>query len=150
MLERECVRNIEEATNENDTKALYAAAQGAKDALEKTMEESITVLADKGYHNGEQLHRCAEANIETLVANRERTGSKELPSPDYFSEKFLYDKESHSYTCPQGQTLTTNGSWYNKDHSAHNRKNSTQYLFQQFKTRKRKSKCRVCNHLHRL
>ena len=129
---------------------MFAAAQGAKDALEKTAEESITVLADKGYHNREQLHRCAEANIDTLVANRERTGSKELPAPDYFSEKFHYDKESHSYTCPQGEVLTTNGSWYNKDHSAHNRKNSTQYLFQQFKTRKRKSKRRVCNHLHRL
>ena len=128
-----------EATNENDTKALYAVSQGAKDALEKTEDESITVLADKGYHNGEQLQQCAEANIQTLVANRERSETKDVPTSDYFSEKFKYNKESHTYTCPQGETLKTNGSFYTKDHTAKTRKNSTKYLFQQFKTKACKS-----------
>ena len=29
---------------------------------DKTVVESITVLADKGYHNGEKLHRFEEVN----------------------------------------------------------------------------------------
>src|SRR5690606_33604944 len=29
-------------------------------------------------------------------------------------ENFEYNKEHDSYTCPAGEALTTNGSWYNK------------------------------------
>lgn len=129
-----------EATNENDTKALYNIAQGAKDALHKTAAETITILADKGYHNGEQLHKCEKANIITIVANPERTSAGEVPTPDYMVEKFIYTKESHTYTCPQGETLTTNASWYTKDHTAKTRRKSTKYLFQQFKTKA----CKTC------
>ena len=48
-----------EATNKDDFKALFQAAQQARKALGK---ERITVLVDKwppwnGYHNGEQLSR---------------------------------------------------------------------------------------------
>ena len=133
-----------EATNENDTKALFAASMGAKTALEKTAEESITILADKGYHNGAQLHLCEQANIQTIVAQRERSETQGIPTPEYFSEKFSYNKESQTYNCPAGKTLTTNGSWYTKDHTAKTRKNSTKYHFQQFKT----SACKNCSVKH--
>ena len=29
--------------------------------------------------------------------------------------KMMRDKTADTYTCPAGQTLATNGSWYNKD-----------------------------------
>ena len=33
--------------------------------------------------------------------------------PEYLVSQFSYNKEENTYTCPQGQTLTTTGSWFN-------------------------------------
>lgn len=134
--QKNCLITHFEVTNENDTKALFKAAHDTKEALQKSANDSITVLADKGYHNGEQLHQCEAENIITIVANRERSAeTNNIPTADYFSEKFIYDAGKNTYTCPAGETLTTNGSWYTKDHTAKTRKKSTKYLFQQFKTK---------------
>jgi hypothetical protein len=45
-------------------------------------------------------------------------------------ENFIYHQDSDSYTCPQGNTLTNNGSWYR----------ARNYRFQQYKTRA----CKKC------
>jgi len=42
-----------DVTNDNDRKALHEVSLETKNVLGK---EVITVLADKGYHNAEQLH----------------------------------------------------------------------------------------------
>ena len=54
-----------ENTNTNDKKALAGMAAEVKKVLHK---ESIEVLADKGYHNGEELDLCVKNNITTYVA----------------------------------------------------------------------------------
>jgi len=36
------------------------------------------------------------------------------PDKNYNFDKFIYDNNSDTYTCPQQQLLTTNGSWYQK------------------------------------
>ena len=36
------------------------------------------------------------------------------PDENYNFDKFIYDNNSDTYTCPQQQILTTNGSWYQK------------------------------------
>ena len=46
-----------DTTNVNDRKALAPVALEAKAILQK---EEITVLADKGYNNAEQIHTCTE------------------------------------------------------------------------------------------
>ena len=33
---------------------------------------------------------------------------------EYLVDKFLYNKVSDTYTCPQGQTLSTSGTWHHK------------------------------------
>jgi hypothetical protein len=104
------------ATNRNDAKALASAARGAKAALGT---QQLTVLADKAYHNGEQLRTCSEAGITTLVAYREFVERAAGPTPEYYLDKFIYDKNRDHYTCPQGHTLTNNGSNYVRYHKGH-------------------------------
>jgi len=129
-----------EATNENDSKALFKMAKRAKDVVDK---EKITVLADKGYHNGEQLAFCEEENITTIVACRQQPTVKHLEN-EYLVENFIYDKENDTYTCPQGEILRSNGNWYFKTHDSENkkktRKNITNYRIKQYKT----PACKTC------
>ena len=100
-----------ENTNVHDKKALASVAIEAKSVLQK---ESIETVADKGYYNAEQIQICADHNIITYVAPVEPNRSNPVPAPDYYGEKFIYNPEADLYTCPQGHSLTTNGSWYDK------------------------------------
>ena len=36
------------------------------------------------------------------------------PDERYNFDKFIYNQQADTYTCPQQQTLTTNGNWYQK------------------------------------
>lgn len=53
------------ATNRNDKKALLPMALSVKKIFGK---KSTTVLADKGYHNGEQLSACEQENVIYLTS----------------------------------------------------------------------------------
>lgn len=119
-----------EVTSRNDTKALFKTANDTKEELEK---ETITVLADKGYSTGEQMSKCEQAGIITLVAPKDVTSVKHLEEK-YLVDHFIYNKEADNYSCPEGHTLTTNGNWYNRSHDDRNRKNSTQYKVKHYKT----------------
>ncbi len=98
--------------NRNDRNALSRAAQEAKDNVQT---EELTVIADKGYHNGRELQTTQNAGINTLVAMAELVNSNDHGTqPAYMVSKFTYHKETDSYTCPEGQTLTTKGTWHQK------------------------------------
>ena len=101
--------------NRNDRNALSAIAHEAKANLGT---ESMTVLADKGYHNGRQIQECADSNIATVVAHSEivNSNSKGTTEP-YMVDKFVYNENDDTYTCPQGQTLKSSGTWYTKNRS---------------------------------
>ena len=98
-------------TNRNDKKALLAMARRAKAAMGV---HTLTVLADKGYHNGEQLHSCAEEQVITYVAVPDPPRNSPIPTSDYYGEKFRYNKKKDTITCPMGQTLKSNGQWYDR------------------------------------
>ena len=118
-------------TNTNDRKALLPMSVKAKEACGVT---SITAIADKGYHNGEQLHACANENVITFVAPQNVPRSGPIPTPDYYGEQFRYNRSKDSYTCPQGHTLKTNGKWYFKKYD------QATTRVKHYKT----SKCRTC------
>lgn len=120
-----------EATNKNDSKALLTAALAAKQALKK---ESLTVLADKGYHNGEQLSSCEKNGITTIVAFREPQ-IRSIPTADYLIDKFMYDEGNDCYICPRGEVLLTNGSVYKKNSESDTRRNPTSYTVKHYKTK---------------
>lgn len=66
--------------------------------------ESIKALADKGYYNTDDLKACEKEGIITYVAKQvfsNATGERE-----FYSHKFLYNKEKNIYICPAGYELS--------------------------------------------
>jgi len=119
-------------TNENDSKAMGNMVQRAKSIL-RTNE--FTALYDKGFHTGSELKTAQELGVETIVAIPSVPSTSQAPNHDYNYEHFIYDKEADTYTCPQGQVLRTNGSWYKEKTSGGNI-----IWFKQYKTKS----CRKC------
>ena len=124
-----------QATNTNDGKALQKAALQAKQNLQIKKEDSLMVLADKGYHTGAELHSCQSENMITHVAYKEQPSVKHIEK-EFLSENFIYDKQTDSYACPAGATLTSLGTWHNKKGST----NETSYRFKTYRT----DACKTC------
>jgi radical SAM protein with 4Fe4S-binding SPASM domain len=98
--------------NRNDRNALSKIAIEVKENL---AVDAFTALVDKGYHNGRELQKCKENNISTICAHAEIVNSNSHgTTPDYLVTKFVYDPNSDTYTCPQGSTLRTTGTWHKK------------------------------------
>ncbi|WP_238567358.1 IS1182 family transposase [Flavobacterium sp. 83] len=118
--------------NRNDRNALSAIALEAKENLGIA---TYSALVDKGYHNGKQIEICQQANITTIVAQPNQGKSNENGTqPDYLVANFQYDKNTDTYTCPQGETLHTTGNWHKKSSSKDG------YNFKKYRT----SKCKEC------
>ena len=124
-----------QATNTNDGKALYKAATQARQNLQLQKEETIMLLADKGYHTGAELQQCQLDNMLTHVAYKEQPSVKHI-AHEFLSESFDYDKATDSYFCPAGATLTSLGTWHNKKGEA----NETSYRFKTYRT----DACKSC------
>jgi transposase len=96
-------------TNENDSKAMGPMLRRAKKILGST---DFTALYDKGYHTGSELKTGIEMGVELMVA---MPGVASFaPDDRYNFDKFIYNADADTYTCPEGKTLTTNGNWYQK------------------------------------
>ncbi|MEZ4906455.1 MAG: IS1182 family transposase [Saprospiraceae bacterium] len=100
-----------EATNQKDEQALEPMASKTKDAFDLGNDDHFTALADKGYHTAEQLDKCHNLNIDTLVAPKD-VSNKNI-HPDFQLDKFIYDIANDLYICPAGNELSTNGNWIN-------------------------------------
>ena len=112
--------------NRNDRNALSRIAIEAKENLQST---DLTVLSDKGYHNGRELEECLKNNISTICAQQEIVNSNEKgTTPEYLITKFTYNKENDTYTCPEGQMLKTTGTWHTKVRDNNN------YKFKKYRT----------------
>jgi hypothetical protein len=114
-------------TNENDSKAMGNMVQRTKSIL-RTNE--FTVLYDKGFHTGSELKTAQDLGVETIVAIPGVPSTSQAPNPLFNYEFFIYKKEDDTYTCPQGQMLRTNGSWYKERTSS-----GSIIWFKQYKTR---------------
>ena len=124
-----------QATNTNDGKALYKAATHAKTNLHLQKEDTLMVLADKGYHTGAELQACHDEGMVTHVAYKDQPSVKHIAT-DFLFERFTYDKAADSYTCPAGAVLTSLGTWHNKKGEA----NETSYRFKTYRT----NACKTC------
>jgi transposase len=121
-----------DSINENDHSQLSVMTSKAMEAL---AVKRITVLADKGYHVGKQLLECREQGVTTLVAYPDRKPRSNQINPAYQTDQFTYDSKNDSYICPEGATLTTNGTIHQKK-----RKGRTTYLFKTYGTKQ----CKGC------
>jgi transposase len=89
-------------TEGNDLRQLTSMATQAKEAL---AVESLEVLADTGYYDGDEVARCEAEAIEAYIPKPEN--SSKSHSQGLFSKAdFHYDPATDCYRCPAGQTLT--------------------------------------------
>src|SRR5215216_5610287 len=96
-------------TNANDSKAMGIMLKRAKKILGSA---DFTALYDKGYHTGSELKTGIEMGVELMVAIPGVASF--APDERYNFDRFIYDKNNDTYTCPQQKTLGTNGNWYIK------------------------------------
>jgi transposase len=115
-------------TNINDSKAMGNMLRRAKSILRNN---DFIALYDKGYHTGSEFDIAENLGIDVMVAIPAKPLSSQAPDPQYNVENFIYNHEDNTYTCPQGHTLTTNGTWHKTENGS---------IFQQYKT----AKCRSC------
>jgi len=89
-------------TNEgNDYWQLHPMAVQGKDAVGA---DKVTAVADTGYSNGEHGALCERDGITAIVPRAETVNPN---GPQYFSrDRFSYDRESDSWRCPAGATLS--------------------------------------------
>ena len=66
--------------------------------------KGFTVLADKGYYNGEDLARVKRYKVKAIVSKQRGSDPKDQPEA-YHTDKFQYDKTADCYTCPDGKQL---------------------------------------------
>ena len=84
-----------------DTDQLAEMATRAKDAIGT---DDLTVVADRGYFEGEQIRACDEAGITTFVPKRLTSGSK--AKGRFGKQDFVYLPDENAYRCPAGEHLT--------------------------------------------
>lgn len=87
----------------NDLGQLSGMALAAQEQLEV---KSLQIVADKGYHDGNQLEVCEKAGMETFVPEQGRTSGRGPNGEAVFpKERFIYDAAADAYKCPAGQSL---------------------------------------------
>jgi transposase len=65
----------------------------------------LLVLADKGYCSGADLAVCEDMDMDFIVACPDPPSYKGR-DPAFAAERFIWDEDSDSYTCPGGQRLS--------------------------------------------
>jgi transposase len=89
-------------TNEgNDYRQLHPMAVQGKEAVGA---DKVTAVADTGYSNGEHGALCERDGITATVPRAQTVNPS---GTQYFSrDRFSYDRESDSWRCPAGATLS--------------------------------------------
>lgn len=75
----------------------------AKKAKETLGVESLEVVTDRGYYNGEEVKACEESGITAYVPKP--NSSSNLKRGLFTKENFIYEPEKDCYRCPAGKEL---------------------------------------------
>jgi len=84
----------------SDRRQLTRMAQQARAELEA---DHITVLADEGYYNGDELRACEDNNITAYVPHSSTSHNKAKGQFD--RSEFHYIEADDEYECPAGERL---------------------------------------------
>jgi len=88
-----------EVTNVGHDRAHLAAM--AKSAQQATGQEKMTVLADRGYFNSEEIRQCAQEGMRPLVPKPLTSNSK--ADGRFDKRDFIYIAKRNEYRCPAGE-----------------------------------------------
>ncbi len=127
-----------DVTNNNDSKAM---GEMVEQAVEVLGHNDFTAIFDKGYHTGSEFETVDKLGVEVLVAIPNTPSSSMAPNPAYNVSEFVYNTENDTYTCPAGNTLSSNGNWYKKSRNHEGRKKQSPILMKHYKT----DACKTCS-----
>ena len=90
-----------------DNCQLSSIAKGAKETLGA---EHIDAVADRGFFNAKEIKECVDNGITPYVPEQSRYGAgwvkkTGIPTREFSSHKFVYDKGTDTFVCPAGQRL---------------------------------------------
>jgi len=91
----------EVSSNNNDAAQLYTMAKLSKEVISV---EKLTVVADTGYESAIEIKKCIDDNITPIIPKANKQKAQEDKGL-YVREKFVYDKQSDSYKCPNNQEI---------------------------------------------
>lgn len=91
-----------EVTNVGSDRA-QLASMGRK-ALDATGGEDVTVLADRGYYNGDEVLACEGTGVLPCIPKTQTSGNAKRGL--FTVADFVYDAGNDRYTCPAGKSLT--------------------------------------------
>lgn len=114
-----------DVTNTTDRYSLHKMSKKSKEALGLEQEDPLLVLADKGYHYGDEMAKCHADNIETLIDPFLPVNKK--IGEAFQSKNFVYEKAEDVLKCPNNKSLTSNGKWYNDTGSTGNPRRYKKY-----------------------
>lgn len=88
-----------EVTNQGTDRAqLKNMSTQAKDAI---ATDELTVVADRGYFNGEEIKACEDAGIKVYVPKCQTSGNQ---AKGLFGKRdFIYQPDIDEYECPAGE-----------------------------------------------
>ena len=109
------VINVEETKSENEIKK----DNKVKDNEKANSEYLMTVLADKGYYQYEDLKKCLEAGILPIVPKQKN--STKTGNENYIIDNFIYDINNDTYICPENQILINVSRKDSKEYSYKNK-----------------------------
>ena len=84
----------------SDIKELSDMASRAKEMLEV---KNLNVLADTGYSNGIEIHKCQTNGVTCYIPKP--APSHQPEEIKYRRENFNYDAKNNQYTCPEGNVM---------------------------------------------
>ena len=76
----------------------------AKKAKETLGVETLEVVADRGYYNGEEVKACEQSGITAYVPKSNT--SSNLKRGLFTKEDFIYEPDKDCYRCPAGKELS--------------------------------------------
>ncbi len=82
----------------------------AKSAKETLGAKRIDASADKGFFNAKEIKECVDNGLTPYVPEQSRYGAgwvkkTGIPTREFSSNKFVYDKGTDTFVCPAGQRL---------------------------------------------
>ena len=90
-----------EVTNVGSDRAQLANM--AKQAKAVLGRDTLEVVADRGYYNGDEIRACEQAGIEAYLPKPNTSGNKAKGLFD--RSEFHYNAEDDEYECPAGERL---------------------------------------------
>ena len=91
-----------DVTNVGSDRAQLTAM--SRKACEASGCEEVTVLADRGYYNGDEVLACEGTGILPVIPKTQTSGNAKRGL--FTVADFIYDAENDRYTCPAGERLT--------------------------------------------